>query len=146
MASTRLGDIPGARFHAPTIPAASIASGGGAGLLGVFGPFAHDVRVKGLFYVPTAATAVSATNASASYRRLTLVNLGTAGAGTTALATLNLTASLAQGARVEAGSYNTTHVISSGNVLAISQTTVGGALAGSTDLPAGQFAVAFEVL
>lgn len=146
MASTRLGDIPGARFHAPAVVTnASAASGGANARIGQFGPFQHNVRVRNVDWAPTSADQGANT---ASYRRLSLYNGGTAGTVTATasrIGSLNLSASKASLAPV-AFTVDTTVTVASGAVLYFSQETVGGAEATGTVLQAGTFAVAYEII
>ena len=144
MASTPLGDISGARFHAPAVVQnATVASGGANALIGVAGPFEHPIRVRGAYWIPTGG-ANSATQ-TATYRRLSVVNLGTGGAGTAVVASLNLTASLASLVG-RALTVDTTATVAAGEVLAVSQATVGGTDANGTVLQAGSFALNYEVI
>ena len=147
MASTALGDIPGARFHVPVVVThASVASGGANARLGQIGPFAHDIRVRNAWWTPTGADN-GGTN-TASYRRLSLYNGGSAGTATATanrVASLNLTASKASLAPA-AMTVDTTVTVASGAILYASQETVGGASATNTQLEAGQFALAYEVI
>lgn len=147
MASTPLGDIPGARFHvAQAFTHASVASNGANARLGQIGPFAHDIRIRNAWWTPTGADN-AATN-TASYRRLSLYNGGASGTATATanrLASLNLTASAASLAP-RAMTVDTTVTVASGSVLYASQETVGGASATNTQLEAGQFALAYEII
>jgi len=147
MASTRLGDIPGARFHAPLVVThASAASGGANARLGQFGPFDHDLRVRGAYWTPTGAD--NAGTSTASYRRLSLYNGGASGTVTATasrLASLNLTATRASLGPV-AMTVDTAVTVASGAALYFSQETVGAASATNTQLEAGQFAIAYEVI
>jgi hypothetical protein len=74
---------------------------------------------------------------SASYRRLTLIDAGSAGAGTTVLGTLNLTSSQASNT-TRAFTMVDRNSVSKGNVVAFSHATVGGAHSDGTVLVAGQ--------
>ena len=146
MASTALGDIPGARFHAPVVGThASVASNGAAARLGQIGPFAHNIRMRNIWHSPTGADQGANT---ASYRRLSVYNGGTAGTVTATasrIASLNYSASLASlGAR--ALTVDTTVTLASGEIAYFSQETVGGDDATGTVLRAGQFSVAYEVI
>lgn len=142
---TGLGDIPGNRLTHPILNThASVASGGANALLGPqFGPFPFNIRVRNVWWTPTGGD-TSATK-SATYRRLTLINGGTAGAGTTIIASLNQSATVAS--LVPASlTVDTTATVASGNVLNFSQATVGGTDANGTVLLAGQFAISYEVI
>ena len=148
MASTRLGDIPNARFHVPLVfTHASVASGGANARLGQVGPFAHPIRLRSAWWTPTGAD--NAGTSTASHRRLSIYNGGTAGTATATasrLASLNLTASKASLAPVAMTVVDTTHTVATGQILYFSQETVGGASATNTDLAAGQVALAYEVV
>lgn len=147
MATTKLGDIPGARFHSPAVVThASVASGGANARLGQIGPFAHDLRIQNAWWTPTGAD--NAGTSTASYRRLSLYNGGASGTVTATasrVASLNLTASKASLAPV-AMTVDTTVTLASGAILYFSQETVGGASATNTQLEAGQFSLAYEVI
>lgn len=151
MASTPLGDIPGARFSEANIATnATIASGGANGVIGYFGPFAHPIRVRNVFWVPT--TGNQSATQTATFRRIDLINGGTAGTATATsarIASLALTASIAslfpaQMTIVDAT--GTTETVASGSVLFFSQSTVGGTDANGTVLAGGVFSLAYEVV
>lgn len=147
MASTKLGDIPGARFFFPEVAHhGSFASDRGNSVLGQIGPLLHNIRVQSVWWIPAAADN-DAANAN-SYRRLSLYNGGTAGTVTATasrIASANLTASVAsRGA--QALTVTTSVTAASGAILYFSQETVGGAHSTGTVLRAGQFAVAYEVI
>jgi hypothetical protein len=161
MAKTPLGDIPGARFHEPNIVQnASVASNGANARLGMFGPFAHDIRVRNAWWTPTGADAAG--TQTATYRRLSMYNGGSSGtltatgSGTATglqgrIASLNLNptvsfASLGPVAMTVIDATGTSLLVASGNIIYFSQETVGGTDANGTVLPAGQFSVAFEVV
>ena len=147
MASTPLGDIPGARHGGEGIAAtnASVASAGANARLGQFGPFAHNIRIRNAWWTPTDAD--QAATQSASYRRLSIYDGGAAG---TATATANRVASLnvsASQASLGPMAFTTLdRIISAGNVVYWSQETVGAADANGTVLRAGQLAFAYEVM
>lgn len=151
MAKYALGDIPGARFHEPFLQSvAAVASNGANGRIGQFGPFAHDIRVRNVWYSPTAGD--QAATQSATYRRLSLFNGGTAGTVTATanrIASLNASASQAsQGAAAFTiiDPTGTTETVPAGAILYFSQETVGGTDANGTVLAAGQLALAYEVV
>jgi hypothetical protein len=148
MASTGLGDIPGARFAVPIVAThASVASGGANARLGAMGPFDHPIRVRSAWWTPTGAD-VGGTS-TASYRRLSVYAGGTAGTATATasrLASLDLTATKASHAPVAMTVANTTHTVSAGGIVYFSQETVGGASATNTELAAGQVAISYEVV
>ncbi len=163
MASTPIGDIPGARFHQANLNAfAAVASGGAGARLGQFGPFAHPLRIRNVWYTPTGAD--NAATQTATYRRLSLYNGGTSGTSTLSasgtgtnsgfqgrVASLNLNSTASSGSQTPipftvVDATGTTLTLASGVVLYFSQETVGGTDANGTVLPAGQFAVAYEVV
>jgi hypothetical protein len=137
MAENPAGDIVGARFAAAiNLTHASVASDGAGADVGRVGPFGHPGRATQFFWTPTGAD--NAASMTASYRRLTLVNVGADGAGTTILGSLNLTASKASLAPIpfvmaSNGSF------ASGDALVVKHATVGGNHANGTVLVAGQF-------
>lgn len=145
MASTALGDIPGNRFTIPCMTHASFASGGANARVGQAGPFPFPIRVRSAYWTATGAD--NTASSSVSYRRLTLVNGGTAGTGTVVAASLNLTATqaslLPRAMTIGAVGVAT---LAAGEVLVASQATVGGADANGTVLAAGQFAIDYEIL
>lgn len=145
MASTPLGDIPGARFHEPIVAThAAIASGGANARLGQFGPFAHPIRMRNVWWTPTGAD--QAATQSASYRRLNLYVGGVSGtASASSMASIAMSASAASLAPV-AMTVDTTVTLASGAVAYFSQATVGAAEANGTVLVAGQFSCAYEVV
>lgn len=143
MAQTPLGDIPGARFHQPFLASyASVASNGATSELLRFGPFAHDVRVRNFYWVPTGA---AQGGHATSYRQLKLLNGGSAGAGTTVLGSHSFTASKASLQAVGL-TLADTPTLASGEMLILQQITVGGAKDSETVLQAGYCAMAYEVL
>jgi len=148
MASTPLGDIAGARFIEQTETFAAVASGGAnARLVGPLGPFPHNIRARALYYVPT--TADQAATQTASYRRLSLYNGGTAGTATSTasrMASHNLIASQASLGALAWGTVDTTVTAASGSVLYFSQETVGAAEANGTVLAGGKFSLHYEII
>ena len=144
MAATYLGDIPGARFHIASVSAhASVASNGAAARLDSLGPFDHNIRVRNVYWQPTAAD--HAMTSTASYRQLTLRNGGAAGTGTAIIGSLNLTATLAS-LGVRAFTMDSTATVASGAQIYLSHGTVGGDHANGSVLVAGRFALSYEVI
>lgn len=144
--SNMLGDIPGARFIAPIVTNAAIASNGANARLGQFGPFPYDIRPRAAWWTPTGAD--QAATQTGSYRRLSLYNGGPAGTATATgsrMASLNLVASAASLGPV-AMSVNTAVTVPAGAVVYASQETVGGAEAGGTVMVAGQAQLAYEII
>lgn len=141
------GDIPGNRHHIPLVfTHASVASGGANARLGQVGPFAFDIRMRNVWWSPTGAD--HAATQSASYRRLSVYNGGTAGTATATasrMASLNNSASQASLGAV-AFTTDSAVTLSSGQIAFFSQETVGAADANGTVLVAGQFALAYEIL
>lgn len=141
------GDIPGNRHHVFNAATnAAVASGGANGRLGQIGPLAFDVRARNLWWSP--ATADQTSTQSATYRRFSMYNGGTAGtatASTSRMASLNMTASLASLGAV-AGTVDTTITLASGQIAYFSQETVGGTDANGTNLAAGALTIAYEIL
>jgi len=148
MAKNRLGDIPGARFHVGPIANNSVASNGGNARIGQVGPFSFDVRVKSVVWTPIgSAHTVSTATSTATYRRMSVYNGGTAGtasASSNRLASLDLTDSVPQYGAA-AFEVNDDHVVKAGEIVYFSQETVGGTDANATVLPAGQLQVEYEV-
>jgi hypothetical protein len=137
--------------HVEHINVASLASDGANARLGAI-LLRRDARIKSIAYIPTGAdNALSAGTAitSASYRRITIVNGGTAGTGTTVLASINNTASVASFG-TSGGSLTGTAVsqvsAASGEVLVLSQATVGAATANGTTMAAGVISITYETL
>ena len=141
MASTQLGDIPGARHDLPPVAVAAVASNGAAANIGIVGPFEHPVRIRNLYYVPTAADQGTA----ASYRRITAQNIGTGAAGTGVVGSVNLSVSKAS-LTPSAFTVDSTVTLAAGEVLLLKQTTVLGTDATGTVLQAGTITGSYEVI
>lgn len=151
MAKAFLGDIPGARFHEPMLfTVAAIASGGANSNLGYFGPFAHDIRVRNVWFTPTSASIVA--TQTATYRQIALYNAGTSGTASATgsrLAFLNASATAASWAPAAftiVDATGTSETVASGTLMYFSQSTVGGTDANGTVLPGGHLALAYEVV
>lgn len=142
MANTFLGDIPGARFLMGPVANASAASNGAGALIGAVGVAPHDMRVRAAYWQATGADQGANT---ASYRRLTVVNGGTAGTGTAIVASINLSASKAS-LVPNSMTVDTSVTIPAGAVLYASHATIGGDDATGTVLRAGAFILAYEVI
>lgn len=140
MAGTFLGDIPGARFNLGQ-PNASVASNGAVGRLIEIGVAPHDCRVQAAWWTPTGADQGTA----ASYRNVKLINGGTAGTGTTVVASLALSASAAS-LTPRAMTTVSSATIPAGAMIYASQDTVGGTDATGTVLRAGRFDLSYEVI
>jgi hypothetical protein len=144
--SSMLGDIPGNRFPLPLQTNASAASNGANARLGQVGPFPFDIRLRAGWWSPTGAD--SDATSTASYRRLSVYNGGSAGTGTATasrMASLNLTASQASLGAV-AFVVDSTVTAASGSILYFSQETVGGAESNGTVLRAGQAQLFYEII
>jgi hypothetical protein len=122
-----------------------MASGGANGLIALGGPVPWNARLRSAWYIPTDAS--QAATKSTSYRLLTLVNVGTGGAGTVVMANLTMSATIAslvaQGFAVNT---DTSATVPAGQVVAASQITVGGTDANGTVLRAGQIFLSWEVI
>jgi hypothetical protein len=139
MGSTFLGDIPSGAMAGDVISHASVASNGAGAAVRAIGVgnwrAPQNVTIVDAYWEPTGADSAAAN--TASYRRLTIIDAGSAGAGTTVLGTLNLTASVASNT-LRAITMVATNSVSKGNVVAFSHATVGGAHSDGTVLVAGQ--------
>jgi hypothetical protein len=130
---------------------ASVASNGAdAKIAGQIGPFGgNGIRVKAAWWTPTGtdqATKGTATT-SASYKRLLMVNGGSAGTAVSpVIATWNLTASVASLSATAHTSIDSSATVASNEIIYFSALTVGAATADGTELRAGQFAFSYEAL
>lgn len=144
--SNMLGDIPNARFALALTTVASVASNGANARLAQFGPFPFDIRLRAGWWQPTGADQDA--TSTASYRRLSVYNGGTAGTATATasrMASLNLTASIASFGTASFA-VDSTVTVASGQTLYMSQETVGGAESNGTVLRAGQAQLWYEVI
>src|ERR1041385_3238783 len=126
MASTPQGDVPGNRYLQNVVTHSSVASGGASARLGVFRA-PQNIKIQEAYRFVEADEATHGTaSTSASYRRYSIINLGSAGARTTVMASLNQTAS--QGSlTTRAFSTTANNSAAAGEIIAIQQATVGGA-------------------
>jgi len=141
MGNTFQADVPGNRY--PTLyHNASVASDGGSSVVGIFRA-PNDIKVQAAYWCPYGADQGAAASASASYRRVTLINGGTAGTGTTVIASINMSAS-----KASFGNYTLsgTGTAVSGAMLVFSQETVGGTHATGTILRAGVMTIEYELI
>ena len=139
--------------HVDQLTFASVASNGANARLMQVGPFQRDARIKGITFIPTGA---DQSFHSASYRRLSLYNAGTAGTATATanrLASLNITASQASLGTVPfslvypaTGTAGSSGTFASGETLYFSQETVGGTETNGTVLRAGQLSMVIEFI
>jgi hypothetical protein len=151
-----IGDIPGAVLPEGPFAVAAVASGGANAVVGYFGPYSYGVRVKHVWYTPTAGN--SSATQTATFRQLALFNGGTAGTATNGgtgtatvnrIASLNIIAtlaSLAPAAFTVLDSTGTTQTVAAGSILYFSEATVGGTDANGTVLVAGMVNLDYEVL
>lgn len=127
---------------------AALASNGADALLldtMFVAPFDLTVNAVSRTAQATAVTVGTATS-SASYRRFNLVNLGSAGTGTTVIASQNNTASNAATALTGAFALTTNNTVSAGEIIACSHLSVGAATANGTDAAAGNFILSYSRL
>lgn len=127
-----IGDIPEGTWAAGNLTHAALASNGGSAVYGV-GNVVQQIRapqamfVIGADYEPYGAD--EAASSLTSYRRYTLINGGTAGAGTTVLGSLNLSATLAsnntRALTMQTGGTSVQNV-SEGEIIYYNQATIGG--------------------
>lgn len=147
MATTPLGDIPDARFYITPITHASVASNGADARIQALGPFDFNIKIKNVYWSPTGAAQNTAAG-TASYRRLSLYNGGTAGTVTATasrLGSANLNASIASHGSTSF-TLAATPTVASGGIIYLSHETVGGAETDSTPLRAGFFSLAYEIV
>lgn len=147
MGDSYLADIPGNRFVAGLGSSAAIASNGAPAILGHSYFVANaDLKIHNVWKVASANEATAGTAvSSASYRRFNLLNGGTAGTGTTIMASLNNTASTAaQGKKAFATTANNT--AAAGAILYLSHLTVGAATADGTDAAVSVYQIEYELL
>lgn len=147
MGDSFLADIPGNFFIQKLGSYAAVASGG-AGSLQLDSAFVApaDIKIVSAWrFVNAAEVTVGTATSSASYRRMNLLNGGTAGSGTVIMASLNATASAsATTARAFVTTANNT--APAGAIIYASHLTVGAATADGTDMAAGFVQIAFELL
>ena len=130
------GDIPGgAPSVTPELTIASVASNGAAASARVAFRAPQAVRITHAWWQPDTVAQATA-SASASYRRLALINGGQGLAGTVQLGSLNLTASL-QSLATRAFTLASSPTLAAGDTIILSHSTVGGDNAEGTVLRAG---------
>lgn len=151
MAKDFLADIPAGNNGHGFINCglvAAVASGGADARVTGAGFVAHaDMKLLAAWKFDLRADEVTKGTAttSASYRRHTIVNGGTAGTGTTLLASLNATASQASlGKRAYTMVADVT--IAKGEIVYLSHLSVGAATADGTDSAACMVGVAYQLL
>jgi hypothetical protein len=142
--SISFGDIPnGAPSQTPELVIASVASNGAAATARVAFRAPQALRIVGAWWQPNTVSQATTTSATASYRRLSLLNGGQAGAGTVALGSLNLTVSLTS-MTTRAFTLAATPTMAAGDTLILSHSTVGGDDAEGTVLRAGTLFVNYR--
>jgi hypothetical protein len=137
------GDIPGgAPSVTPELTVASVASNGAAASARLAFRAPQAVRITHAWWQPDTVAQATA-SASASYRRLTLINGGQGQAGTVVLGSLNLTTSL-QSLATRAFTLASTPTLAAGDTIIFSQATVGGDNAEGSVLRAGTLFVGYR--
>lgn len=147
MGQSALADIPGNFFIARLGSYASVASGG-ANALQLDSAFVAPAAIKIVSawrFVQAAEVTVGTATSSASYRRMNLINGGTAGSGTVIMASINATAS-AGATTTRAFATTANNTAPAGAILLASHLTVGAATADGTDMAAGFVEIAYELL
>jgi len=135
------GDIPSGSLYGGTISHASVASNGASATYGGAGAAAkwrapQEAKLVAAFWEPHGGD--SGPSSAASYRTLSLINGGQAAGGTTVLASLALSATLASNNQ-RALTLASNPTLAAGDVIMASQATVGGDHATHTVLVAGTF-------
>lgn len=140
MGTTFLGDAQSGSLHGGIISHASVASNGAGAVIANIGVnnwrAPQACTIVEAWWEPTGAD--SAVTNTTSYRLLTLVNAGSAGTGTTVLASLNNTTSQASNT-LKTMTVASAATLAQGAVVAASHATVGGNETNGTVLVAGQF-------
>lgn len=144
-----IGDIPSGTWRGEVITHAALASDGGSAAYGV-GTDAQRFRVPqaaiilGADWEPTGANQVA--SQSASYRRITLYDASTDGAGTVVLGSVNMSASLASNSTRAFTMQTVTAslTVPAGQIIAVSQISVGGNHSQGMVLRAGAVHVKFR--
>lgn len=138
MGKTFQADIPNNAYRV-TYHNASVASdGANAGYVIMRAP--NNIKITGAYWTPYDA---DQTGHATSYRRVQIVNGGTAGTGTTVIASLNITASKAS---KSLNALSGTGTVTSGGAVVFSILTVGGAKNTETILRAGMVQVEYMLL
>lgn len=138
MGESYQADIPGNRFRAE-MHVASVASNGAAARYVVLRAPA-SIKVTGAYWTVYGANQTADTT---SYRRVSVVNGGTAGQATTIIASLNLSASKAS---MSLNALSGTATMSVGEAIVFSHVTVGGNKNDETELQAGMIQVEYQLL
>jgi len=138
MGATQQSDIPG-NVYRDIYHNASVASDGAAARYSIFRA-PQSIKVTAAYWSPYDD---DQTGNATSYRRVAVVNGGTAGTGTTVIASLNITASKAS---MSLNALTGTATASVGEVMIFSQVTVGGDKDDETELRAGMLQVEYQLL
>ncbi len=137
------GDIPGGSPSiVPELTVASVASNGAGASARLAFRAPQAVRITHAWWQPDTVAQATA-SASASYRRLSLINGGQGLAGTTVLGSLNLSTSL-QSLATRAFTLASTPTLAAGDTLIFSHASVGGDNAEGTVLRAGTLFVGYR--
>lgn len=138
------GDIPGGiPGSTPELVIASVASNGAAATARIAFRAPQALKIVNAWWQPNTVAQATTTSATASYRRLTLLNGGQGQAGTAVLGSLNLTVSL-QSLATRAFTLASNPTIAAGDTLILSHATVGGDDAEGTVLRAGTLFVGYR--
>lgn len=138
MGTTFQADTPDNRFRIEYHNATVASNGADARYAIMRAP--ANLKVTGAYWIPTSA---DQTGDASSYRRLAVVNGGTAGTATTIIASINITASKAS---FSLNALSGTATVASGELLVFSHLTVGGAKDDETNLKAGMTQVEYQLL
>ena len=148
MGKSFLADIPDNFFVAHLGSVAAVASNGAGAIIET----AKFVAPANLLILSAWRCNISASDvtvgtatSSASYRRVNILNGGTAGSGTTIMASLNATASAAS---ITTRAFATTanNTCTAGAIIYASHLTVGAATADGTDMAASTLHFAYRLL
>lgn len=139
MGTTALGDIQSGAVAGDVISHASVASNGANAAIRAIGVLnwraPQAITIVSAHWEPTGAD--SAVTNTSSYRTLSMINAGSAGTGTTVLASLANNTSQASNT-LKAMTVASAPTVAAGEVVAFSHATVGGAETNGTVLVAGQ--------
>jgi len=146
MGKTALADVIGNAFQANFTNAGVASNAANAVVASAAFVAPNDIKVKQAWYIPWANACTKGTaTTSATYKRVTLVNGGTSGTGTTLIASCNITASIAsRGSKAFATTASNT--ASGGEMLYFSALTVGGTSDDGTELKTGILQIEYELL
>jgi hypothetical protein len=146
-----IGDIPSGTWRGEVLTAAALASNGASNALGI-GTDAQRFRlpqdgvIVGVAFEPTGANQVA--SSSLSYRNYVVYNGSTDGAGTVVLGSLSMSTSVASNVRRAFTLQTATASLTAdaNDIIAISQTTVGGDETDGTVVVAGAFHINWRPL